>query len=334
MDTTARIWIEFAAGVAVIGVAGTHLTRYGDALAALTGLSRSWIGIVLLATVTSLPELVTGLSAVTLAGSPDLAAGDALGSCTFNLLIVALADIGWRRQPFFAQASTVHVRAAAWGIALLALAAAGIVLPRLGLGWQLGHVDGISLLLVAGYAAAMRALFRAEPGDGAAAAPGPPPMGLRRALAGYGVAALVIVAAGIWLPLVGVQLARAMGWTDGFVGTLFVGLATSVPELATTVAALRLGAVDLALGNLLGSNLFDLLIVALDDVAWVEGSLFRRVAGVHAVSALTALLMSGVVVLALVRRPRRRWFGLGSWAALALVALYAANVAVHAWHGA
>lgn len=334
MDTTARIWIEFAAGVAVIGVAGTQLTRYGDALAALTGLSRSWIGIVLLATVTSLPELVTGLSAVTLAGSPDLAAGDALGSCAFNLLIVALADIGWRRQPFFALASAVHVRAAAWGMALLALAAAGIVLPRLGLGWQLGHVDGVSLLLIAGYATAMRALFRAEAGDGAAAAPGPATMGLRRALAGYGIAAIVIVAAGIWLPLVGVQLARAMGWTDGFVGTLFVGLATSVPELATTVAALRLGAVDLALGNLLGSNLFDLLIVALDDLAWVEGSLYRRVAGVHAFSALTALLMSALVIVALVRRPQRRRLGLGSGAALAMVALYAVNVVVHAWHGA
>lgn len=74
-----------------------RLSRYGDAIATLTGLSRNWVGLILLATVTSLPELVTGLSAVTVAAAPDIAVGDALGSCVFNLAILAMIDVSYRQ---------------------------------------------------------------------------------------------------------------------------------------------------------------------------------------------------------------------------------------------
>ncbi|HET6786929.1 MAG TPA: sodium:calcium antiporter, partial [Aquabacterium sp.] len=72
MNTHLQIWTQFLLCIVMIGVAGVRLIRYGDAIASLTGLSRSWIGVILIATVTSLPELVTGLSAVTIAHSPDL----------------------------------------------------------------------------------------------------------------------------------------------------------------------------------------------------------------------------------------------------------------------
>ena len=81
-------WLKLAACVVMIGVAGPILVRNGDAIARLTGLSRSWIGLVLLATATSLPELLTGVSAVTIANAPNIAAGDALGSCVFNLMML------------------------------------------------------------------------------------------------------------------------------------------------------------------------------------------------------------------------------------------------------
>lgn len=87
------VWLQFVLCAGLIGFPGVRLSRYGDAIAALTGLSRNWVGLILLATVTSLPELVTGLSAVTVAAAPDIAVGDVLGSCVFNLMILALIDI-------------------------------------------------------------------------------------------------------------------------------------------------------------------------------------------------------------------------------------------------
>ena len=131
-------------------------------------------------------------------------------------------------------------------------------------------------------------------------------MTLKAALMGYGVASAVIVGAGIWLPLIGVELARLMGWSNSFVGTLFVAFATSVPELATTWGAIRIGAIDMAIGNLLGSNLFDVLILAIDDFAYLQGPIYAHVSPVHAVSAISACLMSGAVIVALVYRPVSR----------------------------
>ncbi|MEK7439822.1 MAG: hypothetical protein AABZ78_03425 [Chloroflexota bacterium] len=90
------IWIEFAVCAALIVAAATQLSRYGDVLAEKTGLGRAWVGGILLAGVTSLPELVSGVSAVTWLNAPNLAAGSILGSCLFNLALIALMDLAYQ----------------------------------------------------------------------------------------------------------------------------------------------------------------------------------------------------------------------------------------------
>src|SRR3990167_6761592 len=140
MNHYVLIWIQFVLCVILIGAAGVRLIRYGDAIAALTGLSRSWVGLILVATVTSLPELVTGLSAVTIATSPDIAVGDALGSCVFNLAILALADIFYRKQAVYAVASQGHLLAAGFSVILLAAAALVLLLHTQGILPSIGHV--------------------------------------------------------------------------------------------------------------------------------------------------------------------------------------------------
>lgn len=334
--TMLTVWLQFLLCAALIGWAGRRLCRYGDEIAALTGLSRNWIGLVLIATVTSLPELVTGLSAVTLAGAPDLAAGDVLGSCVFNLAILAVVDVVYRRGALYATASPRHAMSAALGVILLSGVGLAMLLTQQGGLPSVGHVSLASLLLVAIYLAGMRALYLAEQ-RAPAAQPRPaqrPAAGLRRALMGYGAASAAIIGLGIWLPLIGVELARVMGWSDSFVGTLFMALATSVPELATTWGAMRLGAIDMVFGNLLGSNLFDLLILAVDDLAYRAGPLYAHLSPLHAVSALTASAMSGAVIVALVHRPVARVWRIGSWASLVLLALYLFNAVVQFTHGA
>ena len=120
MNHPLLIWLQFILCAGVIGVAGVRLSRYGDAIAGHTGLSRNWIGLVLLATVTSLPELVTGLSSVTLAAAPDIAVGDVLGSCVFNLAILAMVDVTYRKGAIYALAGPGHVVSAGFGVILLA----------------------------------------------------------------------------------------------------------------------------------------------------------------------------------------------------------------------
>lgn len=319
------IWLQFAFCVTLIGLAGARLVRYGDAIASGTGMSRSWIGLILVASVTSLPELVTGLSSVTIARAPDLAVGDVLGSCVFNLAILAAVDIGYRKAPLYGVVSRQHLLSAGFGIVLLASTALLLLLDQQGRLPALGHVSLASPMLLALYLLALRAIYLGEKREPASGTPEPAPMPLRTALTGYTLAGMVVVFSGLWLPLIGVELAQVMGWSNSLVGTMFVALATSVPELATTWAALRIGAVDLAVGNLLGSNLFDLLILVFDDLAYLDGSLYRAVSGQHVLSALSACLMSGAVVVALAYRPTTRVRPAGSWASLALLVIYLLN---------
>ena len=327
------IWLKFAACVCVIGVAGVRLSRYGDALATLTGLSRNWIGLILVATVTSLPELVTGLSAVTVAAAPDIAVGDVLGSCVFNLAILALIDLVYREKVMYCVAASEHVLSAGFGVILLGGVALVLLLATQVQIPTIGHVSLASVAILGLYLVAMRALYKAEQRNTGSHVAARSEMTLKAALLGYGAASVVIVGAGIWLPFIGVELARLMGWSNSFVGTLLVAFATSVPELATTWGALRIGAVDMALGNLLGSNLFDVVILALDDFAYLPGAIYQQVSPIHAVTAITACMMSGTVVVALAYRPVSRVWHTASWASLSLLAMYLLNAVIQYRHG-
>jgi cation:H+ antiporter len=324
MNAAILPWLELAACAALIGVAGPALTRYGDAIARLTGLSRSWIGLALLATATSLPELFTGVSSVTVAEVPDIAVGDALGSCVFNLAMLVLLDGLSRGEPMYRRIDQGHVLTAGFGVILIGAAGALLLLSQSGLQLAILHVSAYTPIIVLLYLVAMRAAFVYE-----RRTPRPPQiiraepdMTLARALLRYGAAAAVVVAAGSWLPFIGRDIAAAMGWKTTFVGTLLIAGATSLPELVVTVSALRLGAVDMAIGNLLGSNLFDMLILAADDIAYGKGPLLAAVSPAHAISAFGAVIMSGIFIVALLYRPETRLRGTIGWVSLSLLMVY------------
>jgi cation:H+ antiporter len=115
MTTTLLPWLKLAACAALIGLAGPVLTHYGDIIARLTGLSRTWIGLTLLATATSLPELFTGISAVTVAAAPNIAVGDVLGSCIFNLMMLVVLDALSRDEPVYRRIDQGHILTAGFG---------------------------------------------------------------------------------------------------------------------------------------------------------------------------------------------------------------------------
>lgn len=330
-------WIQFAVCALLIAVAGSQLSRYGDIIADKIGLGGTWAGLILLATVTSLPELITGLSAVTAARAPDIALGDVLGSCVFNLLIITILDFLRRDESVFTRASQGHILSAGFGVILIGIVGFNILLTGNRATPALGHIGLYTPVILLLYAIAMRTVFRYERAHLKEAveerADRYPGIALRQAYQRYALAALVVVAAGVWLPFVGAALARVMGWEQTFVGTLFVAFATSVPEIVVTVSALRLGALDMAIANLLGSNLFDIAIVALDDLAYLPGPLLANVSPLHAVTALSAIMMSGVVIVGLLYRPPQRLFRGVGWASLLLLAIYLLNTVILFLHG-
>ncbi len=338
--TTTIDWAQFAACAFAIGYAGARLTRLADAIGEKTGLSRSWIGLLLLAAVTSLPELATGISAVTVANAPNIALGDALGSTVFNLALLVLLDLLYRPDSIYTRASHEHVLSAAFGVVLLSLVGAGLLLEREGVLPAVAHFGIYTPLLMLLYLWAMRSVFlhgrrQLLPARAPASEPAPryADISLRQTILQFALLAVVVAVAGAWLPFIGVRIADEMGWTRTFVGTLFVAGATSLPEVVVTVAALRLGALDMAIASLLGSNLFDVLIIALDDVLYAKGPLLADASPVHAVTAFTAVMMSGAVIVGLAYRSPRLWLRVPGLVSLALLAMYLLNVYVLFIHG-
>lgn len=337
MGLVAWAWFQFAVCAAILTVAGERLSRNGDIIAEKTGISGSWVGLVLLAGVTSLPELVTGLSAVALAKAPNIAVGDVFGSCVFNLTILAVVDFLHRGESVYRRASQGHILSAGFGVILIGFAGLNVLLAQKGVVLALGHVGAYSPIFVALYLVAIRSVWdyeREQVVEHAAEEAGRyPGVTLRQATIRYLLAALGVVAAGSWLPFIGIDLAHAMGWHKTFVGTLFVAAATSLPELVVTIAAVRIGAVDMAIANLLGSNLFNVAILAADDAAFLPGPLLSHVSPMHAVSAASASVMTGLVVVALLYRPRARVFRTVGWASLGLLTVYLLNAYFLYLHG-
>ena len=315
------IALQFVACAAVIARAGWVLSTCGDRIAALTGLSGGWVGLALLATATSLPELASGLSAVLILQAPNLAVGNALGACVFNLLFLAIVDALQRQEPMYRRASDEHLLSAAFGVVMLGLAGLGVLmaeaLP------MLLHLGVTSPVLLALYLLALRTVHaRQRPAPAqrdtpqAASAQRSLPQELRR----FAVNALVVMGAGVWLSTLAEQLSQAAGWNRSFVGTLFMAAVTTLPEVAVTLSALRLGALDMAIGNLLGSNLFNVAILAIDDAAYLRHALLAEASPAHAGTAMAGVVMSGLVIVGLVVRPLGRVLRVASWVSIGVAA--------------
>jgi cation:H+ antiporter len=318
------IGLQFVATALVIVMAGVRLARYGDVLGEKTGLGRSWIGLVLLATTTSLPELFTGLGATALAALPDIAVGDVLGSCMFNLLILSLMD-ALHPEPLTARAHQGH--ALSIGFGLLLVGVAGLGLASGGAMPSVGWVGLTSVVLLLLYGVSMRVIFaherhrRAREAQEVAEELQYEAVSLRQAALHYAAAAAVVIAAALWLPRLGAELARQTGLGEAFVGGLFVAITTSLPEIVVSIAAVRIGAIDLAVGNVLGSNLFNLLVLALDDVFYRPGPLLASVTPVHLVSIPAIVAMNALFLIGLTFRVMTKRFVV-TWDTGAIAGVY------------
>jgi len=325
----AWLLLQFAGCAVLIARAGYVLSRSADALAEAHGWGRGWVGLALLATVTSLPELASGISAVAFVDAPNLAVGNALGACVVNLLFLVVVDALQRHQPMYREASATHLLSAGFGVVMLGFVALSLLTGTRAP--AVLHVGVYSPLLLALYLLALKGVHAHERQALQAAATTRPPAlsgHTRREWRRFALAALVVLAAGSWLPEAADGLATALGLSRSFVGTVLMALVTTLPEMAVTLGALRLGALDMAIGNLLGSNLFNIVILAVDDAFYASGPLLADVAAVHAGTAVTALVMTGLVIIGLVMRPQGRTLRVVSWISVGLAATYVVNAAL------
>ena len=323
-------WLLFLVNAVAIVLAGAKLSRYGDQIAELSGLGRLWIGVVLMAAATSLPEIFTTMSAGWI-DEPDLAAGNLFGAGMSNMLTLALIDLLYRQKRVWRQAALEHTLTATLATVLTGLAAFFILLRievvHLGVGLE-------SLVLPILYVLGMRLVLRqedmarrqrtqstlAEELAGTRGGVTSRREELRRAVIGFAIAAFVLLIAAPVLTHSAEQIARETGVSTTFVGTSLVAITTSMPELVVSIAAVRLGAFDLAVGNLFGSNAFNMAAFFFADLAYRQGSLLSTVSTTHALTGLWAIIMMNIGVMGIIYRAEKRFMLIEPDSLLMLVA--------------
>ncbi len=316
------IWIEFIISAAVIVLAATQLAKYGDIIAVRTRLGGMFIGVLLMAAATSLPEVLTTISSLS-QGVPNLAAGNLLGSNMFNMLMLAIIDLAGQQQRILRKAALKHALSGSLAAMLIAMVVFFILADiKVQVGWV--GLDGLLLLL--GYGAAIYLIQKSGASGTSIEVEIPETFpSLRRGLVGFFVAAAVLMLITPLLVSSSTQIAEVTGLGTSFVGTTLVAIVTSLPELVTTLAALKIGADDMAIGNLFGSNLFNMFALGLTDLFYLQGRFLGVIDPSFLLVSVLGLVMTLLALIGNLARIERRLLFVEA-DALALILVYAGGL--------
>ena len=323
-------WFVFLACAAGIVLAGIRLAPYGERIGRALKIGQGWIGLIFLATLTSIPEMTTTVTGAGI-GAPNIAIGNAFGSNLFNIAIIGVVDILLlRRRPgsFLAQVRSYHTISGGMAILLTALAMLGVL-------WKpeaaLFGVSPISVLLLVGYCVGIFLLFRAEKEDEDDGARDEAECSLIGAVIGFIVCGAIIVVSGIFLVHASKAIALSTGLSATFMGAILVAIVTSLPELATSIGALRIGAHDMIVGNLFGSNMFNILTIFFADIAFRGGPIYGALGSGEVDQLLVGgcgILLTGIAVVSIGARARRHVFGVGADSIVLLAAYFAVTAVI------
>ncbi|MGQ9554811.1 MAG: sodium:calcium antiporter [Anaerolineae bacterium] len=316
-------WLQFLLGSALLLLAAVKLAEYGDVIAARTRLGGMFIGTLLIAGATSLPELLTTINSL-FQGVPNLAAGNLYGSNMFNMFLLGLLDMAFYQVRVLRQVALKHALSASLASLLISMA---VLFPMANIGLSIGWVGLDSLALIVVYILGVR-LLRSEGSAALATAEEAevtslPP--LWRALLGFSLATAVLAAVSPLLVSSAAAIAEITGLGTSFIGITLVGMVTSLPEAATTVAAARIGAFDLAVGNLFGSNMFNMFVLGLTDFFFTKGRFLSAIDPGFVLVGLLGLLMTILALVNNLARSERRLL-IAEVDALLLVACYFAGL--------
>jgi cation:H+ antiporter len=318
IGTQTGLVVAFVVMAAVVVLSGTRLSIYGDALGDRTGLGSGLIGLVFLAAVTSLPELVVSLTSVIqntdLAKGADLATGNMLGSNVFNLLILALMALLFTRRFDPRKLESPHTDTTVYGLIMLGIFAIAFLtthrtamrVPLLGCSWPV-------LALPVAYGFIIRRERRQMETTQKEHLPSESRLAQLPALHFYsvlGILCALIIGGGILLSMLGSRMALppeqgGFGLEATLIGTIFLAISTSLPELVISFSSVRMGFLDMSIGNVLGSNLFNLLIIFVADIAMRGNSMLSNASKNHWASVGLIFLLT-LLAAALLRARNKR----------------------------
>jgi len=309
------VWLKFAICTIIIFFSGKRVAKYGDVIAEKTGLGGLWIGVVLVAVTTSLPEIFTGIGSTVFVNAPDLTIGNLFGANSYNLLNLWLLDFLHKGKPLFSIVSSGQLLTAILSLVPVLIASLGIFLTSKLPQYTIANISIYSILILLSFLTSTRIIFKFEKSRREIADELDKEeqillkyehISFPKACILFTIFAAIIAASGIWLAYIGEEIATVLRIGRTFAGSLFLGLATTLPEAAVSIAALLIGAKELAVANLLGSNLFNTAIIFMNDLLYRKAPIFTAISQQHIFTGLIVVIMTVLVCLGLILKPQKK----------------------------
>jgi len=321
------VWITFIVSAAVIAFAASVLARYGDVIGTRTGVGGVFIGVLLMASVTSIPEFLTILNSIQ-EGVPNLAVGNLMGSNLFNIMLLAVVDLAGNNHRFLRRESHRHALSGSLALLMISLV---IVFILADLDVMVGPVGLDSLILIGVYIIGVYLLRRdSQHASKKPREPEPIPEdmpSMRRAVIGFAIAAAVLVFANPIMVRSAETIAEITGLGNSFVGATLVAVVTSLPEVVATITAVRIGAAGMAIANLFGSNMFNMMLIGAADIFYLQGRFISVVDPTFLLVGAMGMVMNCVALVGNVARLEKRLWKF-EFDATALLILYIISLVI------
>ena len=291
------VWVTFVVAAALIVLAAMQLAKYGDVIAARTNLGGMFIGVLLLAGATSLPELLTSINSINM-GSPELSAGNFFGSSAFNMFILAILDVLAGSQRVLRTSQKRHLVSGGFAVFMCTLVifflVANPILTQMHFNVAWIGID--SIIIMAAYVFAIYMIEKSEQESAVSTEMSEEELAeipsLKVGLIGFAAAAVVLGIVCPFMVRAAERISEITGLGTSFVGSTLVALVTSLPEMVTSISAISIGAADMALGNLFGSNMFNMFGIGIADAFYTGGRFLGTVDNSFVVVGMLGVLMT------------------------------------------
>ena len=314
-------WIKFVICSIALVYCGYKLSYLGDVISEKTHITKTIMGFVLLAIATSAPEFITSSASILVVKSPDLAAGDIFGSILIDLGIISILDLVEGKGPIMLKVQTQHILYAAWTVILLSFICFSMLLNIFkGVGFVLFGMGLDSFILIVLFVIALFTIFSMEKNNKGNVSNSQKiyqDIELKTSVLKFLFYFFIIIGLGIWLSKIGKEIVIFMGWSDALVGTFFLGVVTSFPELIVSISALRFN-INMAVANILGSCFFDIMIVPLCDAFFREGAFLSHISIENLFTVILSIILFNIIIVGIICRSRRSFLKLG-WDAIAII---------------
>lgn len=263
------IYIEYVIVAAIVTLLSVKASEYVDMLDRTTALSGAFLGGILLSAVTSLPELFTSVSSTLLLDQPGLCLGNIMGSNIFNYAMISFFIIFSVKAFAECKLSSIH------GVTALSVLIMGafIVLNKFGVGFDIGFVSITSILIIALYLFTVWIMYK-KGGTEESEDNTPVTLTRKQIITRFTLVSVGIVVFSVILTYITDDISDALGLGKTVAGAIFLGVATSLPETASTATLFKMKNYDIAVGNIVGSCLFNFTILSIADFFYSKGGIY------------------------------------------------------------